>query len=241
MYEENKKSPMLLILVGIILVLLSLIAFFLWRTSSDSNNKTSNNTTPTPTDTVTATPTDTTTVTPTTTVSVTATTTVSPSATPTTSATPTGPQTVKVYYSQGTNPNDSSAPDSYKQFGYAVYRQFTSSRGDIETFVMEKTIAGPTSADASTYYWFTPITVTGASNCNGSDFTLTKDVANNKITVQFCRSVTTNGVGDDARIQTVITYGMQQFLNDSSSKKVVILTKDGNCLGDLSGLNKCKN
>jgi hypothetical protein len=160
--------------------------------------------------------------------------------TPTTSATPTGPQTVKVYYSQAANPADSSATDSYKSFGYAVYRQFTSTRGDIETFVMEKTIAGPTAADKSTYYWYTPIALTGTSNCSGADFSLTKDVSANKITVQFCKDVTTAGVGDDARIKTVVTYGMQQFLSESSTKNVVILTKDGNCLGDGSGLNKCK-
>ena len=238
MYEENKKSPMLLILVGTILVLLSLIVFFLWRSSSDSNsNKDANNTTPTPTATATPTPTDETTPTPTTSTTPTAT----ASVTPTTSVAPTGPQTVKVYYSQGTNPTDSSAPDSFKQFGYAVYRQFTSSRGDIETYVMEQTIAGPSTADATTYYWFTPVKVTGDSNCGGKDMTVTKDASANKITVQFCRAVTTAGVGDDARIQTVITYGMQQFLTDASAKKVVILTKDGNCLGDQSGLNNCKN
>lgn len=237
MYEENKKSPMLLILVGIILVLLSLIAFFLWRTSSDSNNNNANNTTPTPTTTSTPTPE----VTTSPTITDTATPTATASVTPTTSATPTGPQTVKVYYSQGANPTDTSAPDSYKQFGYAVYRQFTSTRGDIETFVIEKTIEGPSAADASTYYWFSPVKVTGDSNCDGKDFTLSKDPTNNKITVQFCRSVTTNGVGDDARIQTVITYGMQQFLSDASAKKVVILNRDGNCFGDQSGLNKCKS
>jgi len=246
MYEEKKKSPILVILIGIILVLLLLIAFFLWRSSSGgSNNDTSNTTTPTPTATSTPTSTSTPTATVTMTSSPTSTPTISPTgtvvATPTTSATPTGPRQVKVFYSQGTNPTNPSAPDSIKNFAYAVYRLFTSTRGDIETYVMEKTIDGPSTADQNAYYWFGPIKLTGESNCGGRDFTLSKDESANKIIVQFCKDVTSAGTGDDARIKTVISYGMHQFLSESAVKKVVILNKEGNCFGDQSGLNVCKN
>lgn len=241
MLEENKKSPVLLILVGVILVLLALVAFFLWRSSSSNNNNNANNTTPTPTATSTPTPSVTTTPTD---VEPTTTTTPSTSATPTSSVAPTGPQKVNVYYSQAANPTNASAPDSYKSFTYYVYRTFTSSRGDIENYVMEQMIAGPSQADKDTYYWFTPIALSGDSNCSGKDFQVTMDKTANKATVQFCKTVQTAGVGDDARVTAVVKAGLGQFLSTDTSmpaKKVVILTKDNHCFGDASGQDTCKN
>jgi flagellar basal body-associated protein FliL len=248
MYEEKKKSPWLLITIVLVIIAIAVAAFLILRPGNNSNNNQNANVTPTPTAIVTNTPTPTATTTDD--LDPTPTTTVVPStsSTPVITATPTptssGPRKVNVYYSQGENPTNPSSSNSLKTPGYSVYRIFTSSRGDIENFVMEKTIAGPSDADKSAYYWFNPITLTGESNCGGKDFTLTNNTTTNRITVQFCKAVTTAGVGDDARITTVIKNGLNPLLSVDAAApagKVIILTQDGNCLGDQSGKNVCKN
>jgi hypothetical protein len=48
--------------------------------------------------------------------------------------------------------------------------------------------------------------------------------------------ISSAGTGDDARITMEIRKTLLQF---SSVQKVVILTKSGNCFGDMSGQNMC--
>jgi hypothetical protein len=55
-------------------------------------------------------------------------------------------------------------------------------------------------------------------------------------TLSFCRAISSAGIGTDARIQAEINATLKQF---STIKKVVILTVDGNCFGDQSGMNVC--
>lgn len=232
---ETKKTNYLPIVIGVVVVIVALVAFFLWRSSSENSNN--NSTTPTPTPTSETTPSPTDTEVPTVTLTSTPTETV----TPTASVTPTGPQEVKVYYSQDENPTDPTASNSLDQPTYAVYRVFTTSRPDVETYVMEKMIEGPSASDQSTYYWFTPIKLTGDSNCGGKNFTLEKNSDGTKVTIKFCKQVETAGVGDDARIKSVIGYGIKQFAADPADVNVVILTKDDHCFGDLSGQDLCKS
>lgn len=242
MDRKSGKKTLLYVLVSVVIVLIALILFFLFKPNNNTNNSSDNSATPTPTETSAPTPTPTpstdTTDTPTTTVTV----------TPTTSATPipsggtlSEAIKVKVPYSVDKDPNDPTAKNSMDSFGYYAYRIFSTTRADTENFVMEKMIAGPSDQDKTDYFWFTPITLSGDSNCGGADFQITKDTSANKITVKFCKTVQTAGVGDDARITTVIKAGMEQFLSEDSTKTVVVLTKDGNCFGDGSGTNQCLN
>jgi hypothetical protein len=56
--------------------------------------------------------------------------------------------------------------------------------------------------------------------------------------VKFCRSLTSPGIGADARVKAEITATLAQFAN---IKQVVILTKDGHCFGDESRKDLCLN
>ena len=83
---------------------------------------------------------------------------------------------------------------------------------------------------------FTPIKLTGTSNCSGKDFSLSIDQTTKKATLKFCKLVTSAGIGDDARIKNTITKTLTQF---STVTTVVILDRGGNCMGDESGMNAC--
>ncbi|MBE9116631.1 hypothetical protein IQ249_12040 [Lusitaniella coriacea LEGE 07157] len=75
--------------------------------------------------------------------------------------------------------------------------------------------------------------LTGASNC-GSDFKIS--IADKVARLQICRSVVSAGVGDDARANSAIAATLKQFPTINTA---IILDKNGNCLGDLSGENRC--
>lgn len=239
-YEKDKKSPLIFIFLGTILVISSIFAFFWWQSSGSTDNSNAN-VTPTPTQGVTVTPSITNT--PTTIVTTNTKITLTPTAivTSTPSTRPTGPVQVKAMYGQGEDPNNPNAPNSYKNFAYYVYRIFATTRTDYENYALEQTVKGPSEKDKTDLYWFNPIVLTGESNCGGKDFILGMDYANNKATFQFCKTLNSAGVGDDARVVTVIKAALEQFLSSDTTKKTVILTKEGNCVGDTSGLNKCKN
>jgi hypothetical protein len=73
------------------------------------------------------------------------------------------------------------------------------------------------------------------------DFTLTLDKKGledeqGTATLKFCRILSSPGIGTDARIQSEIDTTLKQFAN---IKKVVLLTKDGHCIGDESGRDLC--
>ena len=153
-----------------------------------------------------------------------------PAATPAPAPAPT-PTTlnVQVYFSEN--------PASYNDFTVVSAVDRSSNRTDIGTFTIEQLVAGPTTSE-QTGGLFTPIMLTGTSNCSGKDFSLSIDQTAKKATLKFCRSVTSAGVGDDARIQNTIDKTLTQF---STVTSVVILDKGGNCFGDESGLNSCLN
>ncbi len=240
--EENKNSRTLIYVISVLVfVLLGLITyFFFFRADENTNNSTNSNSTtpiisPTASRTSTVATSPTTISTPTSPIS---------SPTPTVLSTPTGtlaaPIQVRVMYSVSDDPNDANDPNSSSNLGYVEFRILRTNRSDSENFVMEKTIEGPSEADKTGYFWYSPIKFIGDSNCEGRDFTINKNSETNTITVKLCKQVETAGIGTDARIQSVIRGGMQQFLSDSSTKKVIIFDKNDNCFGDQSGLNKCK-
>jgi hypothetical protein len=129
----------------------------------------------------------------------------------------------------------SKDPESLSDFTYTQAVTRSSNRTDMGTYAIEQLITGPTEAEASAGL-FSPLKgkLQGELNCTGKDFTLT--VADGMARLKFCRSIASGGIGDDARITTTVTKTLEQF---SSVDSVTILTRDGNCFGDLSGRDRC--
>lgn len=93
-------------------------------------------------------------------------------------------------------------------------------------------IAGPTRQEQQRGFT-APIALRGASTCGG-DFTLS--IASSVARLQFCRQVISAGIGDDARIVSSLNVTLRQF---PTIQSVVLLDQRGNCLGDMSGENRC--
>ncbi|MGV2829589.1 GerMN domain-containing protein [Myxosarcina sp. GI1(2024)] len=107
----------------------------------------------------------------------------------------------------------------------------TESKG-VARFAIEQLIAGPTMTERQEGLIDT-IELTGESTCGG-DFTIS--ITQKTAKLQFCRTVPTAGIGDDARIKTAIEKTLTQF---PTIEKVIILNRNGNCFKDLSGKNLC--
>ena len=122
---------------------------------------------------------------------------------------------------------------------YPVNRTTTSQA--VATASMQYLIAGPNASEQSQGY-YTELTsmLQGASTC-GADFTIKLNTKGSTpetgtATVQFCRDLSSAGVGMDARVQSQINATLKQF---STIHKVIILTRGGSCFGDESGANMC--
>jgi len=118
----------------------------------------------------------------------------------------------------------------------------------VGTYAIQMLIAGPTLDERSVGY-FSELNsmLSGPSTCSaphpvgGPDFTLTLNKKGSKsengtATLQFCRTITSSGIGTDARVQAEINATLKQF---ATIQKVVILTTGGHCFGDESGLDQC--
>ena len=147
---------------------------------------------------------------------------------------------VKVFFSK--------SPESLNNGSvvYAVNRM--SPTIAVGTYAIQLLIAGPTLSERQAGY-FTELNtmLSGPSNCSaplpvgGPDFTLALNkkgtvTQTGTATVKFCRSLNSAGIGADARVTTEINATLKQFPNIT---KVVILTKDGHCFGDGSGMDLC--
>ena len=123
-------------------------------------------------------------------------------------------------------------PQSNNNFSY-VEPVIRTNRSQITArFAVEQLIAGPTRAERQK--GFTPaIELRGTSNCT-SDFKLS--ISQGVARLQFCRTIASAGVGSDARTKSALTATLKQF---STIKSVIILDKNGNCFGDMSGENRC--
>jgi len=118
----------------------------------------------------------------------------------------------------------------------------------VGAFSIQLLIAGPTPDEQKAGYFTELNTIlSGPSKCSaplpvgGPDFTLTLDkrgtvTQKGTATLQFCRSITSPGIGSDARVKAEINATLKQF---STITNVVILTQDGDCFGDESGMDNC--
>lgn len=148
---------------------------------------------------------------------------------------------VKVYFSK--------SPTSLNTDFTAVYPvERVSPTLAVGTFSIQLLIAGPTPDEQKAGY-FTELNtlLSGPSKCSaplpvgGPDFTLTLDkrgtmTQKGTATLQFCRSITSPGIGADARVKAEIEATLKQF---STITNVVILTENGHCFGDESGTDQC--
>jgi spore germination protein GerM len=138
--------------------------------------------------------------------------------------------TVQLFFSR----NPESANDFTAVF--PVQRQVLYEGQRVATATLEALIAGPTAAErAQGYFSELGGMLAGPSNCDGRDFRLSVQADGTAI-VQFCRQVVSAGVGQDARVTTQIETTLRQF---STISRVRLLTREGNCLFDQSGLNLC--
>ncbi|MEQ9621310.1 GerMN domain-containing protein [Coleofasciculus chthonoplastes] len=118
--------------------------------------------------------------------------------------------------------------------GYVEPVTRATSRVDVAEFAIEQIIQGPTSAEKE--QGFTDIVdFRGESTC-GKNFTI--NISNGIAQLQFCRTVPTAGIGEDAGIQKAVTNTLKQF---NSVDQVVIFNKNGDCFKDMSGKNACLN
>jgi hypothetical protein len=141
---------------------------------------------------------------------------------------------VKVYFSK--HPESDSTPTAV----FAVTR--VAPNPQVATYAVQQLIAGPTAAEAAAGLYTTlggwqP----GASNCGGPDFLLTLNrkgttPAQGTATLRFCRTVLLGGDLSGARISAEIEATLLQF---ATIHQVVILTPQGGCFDDFSGLNRC--
>lgn len=156
--------------------------------------------------------------------------TLTPTLTPTVAASPTVTETSKtvtVYFSKDPSSFDDPA------IAVAVSRQTT--RSDVAAFAVEQLLAGPTESEQIGGL-FTPLKLSGSSNCSGKDFSI--HITSGKATIKFCKDIISAGILEDSRIKTVIEKTLNEFSTVSS---VIILTKDEHCFGDMSGLDLCKS
>ena len=129
-----------------------------------------------------------------------------------------------------------SNPASYSDPTFVVPVIRLTTRADVATFAIEQLIAGPSQSESARGL-FAPIRLTGWSNCTGRDFMLSIAQGRRVATLEFCRRVSSSGVGDDILIQTSIRRTLRQFPTVSS---VIILTENSRCFGDVSGADTCR-
>jgi hypothetical protein len=135
-----------------------------------------------------------------------------------------GQNRVKVFFPK--------TPQSNNDFSYVepVWRA-TNSAG-VARFAIAQWLEGPTRQEQQ--LGLTPVLqLQGSSNCGG-DFQIS--IRDRIAQLQFCRTVVSGGVGDDARATSAIEATLAQFPTVAS---ILILDKNGNCFGDAGGENGC--
>ncbi len=139
------------------------------------------------------------------------------------------PLTVQVFFSRH--------PQSDEDFTavFPVNRTVVPEGQRVGTATLEALIAGPTAAEqAQGYFSELGGMLHGPSMCSGEDFILT--IEDGLATVRFCREIASAGIGQDARVTVAIESTLRQF---PTIQQVRLLTRDGHCLGDMSGLDLC--
>jgi hypothetical protein len=124
---------------------------------------------------------------------------------------------------------------SYKDFAAVFPVIRPASEDALEKAALMRLIEGPTPEEqASGYFSELRGMLSGSSDCRGEDFSVTLN--DGTATVRFCHAVSPAGVGQDARARSQIEATLLQF---PTIQHVVLLTTEGRCLFDESGLDLC--
>jgi len=141
------------------------------------------------------------------------------------------PDTVQVFLSRN--------PDSLNDFTavFPLARQVAPGEQGLAGAALEALIAGPTPAEQAQGYFsdFGALLTGGVSSCKGGgDFVLAVEAG--LATVQMCRATSSAGIGQDARAQAEVEATLTQF---PTIQKVRVLSAEGHCLFDESGMDIC--
>jgi hypothetical protein len=135
-------------------------------------------------------------------------------------------QVVSVFFSK--------SPESDADFSLVLPVSRVSPTSGVARFALNQLIAGPSPDErAAGYFSELGSMLQGDSWCDG-DFWLS--LVDGVLTVQFCRVVASAGVGQDARARSQLEATLRQF---STIRDVRLLTREGDCLFDMSGRNLC--
>jgi Sporulation and spore germination len=132
----------------------------------------------------------------------------------------------------------SHRPESLDNFEAVlpVDRTLTRVGQQVGTAALAALIEGPTPEEqAAGFFSELGGMLGGDSDCDGADFRLTI-AAEGQATVRFCHATISAGVGQDARVLAEIQATLRQF---PTVERVRLLARDGHCLFDLSGLDRC--
>lgn len=141
----------------------------------------------------------------------------------------------KIYFSK--------EPQSYKDdFTYSVPVDREIDRTQPVETAIKELLKGP-SASEKAQDLKSPIVLSGESNCGGDDFRIISNSTQLGVDIEvvFCKDITLTGIGDSARVQSVIKktiYALEDSANFKSAR-IAVLDKTSNCIGDESGLNTC--
>ena len=134
---------------------------------------------------------------------------------------------IRVYFSRH--------PDSDATFTAVSPVKRTAPDRGVAAAALSELIDGPTTEErAAGYYSELGRALSGPSSCDGRDFQVS--IRDGVATVRFCRSMTSAGIGQDARVHSQIEATLTQF---STIRAVRLLGADGHCLFDESGQDRC--
>jgi hypothetical protein len=134
---------------------------------------------------------------------------------------------IQVYFSR--------RPESDDDFTAVFPVSRTAPDAGVARAALNALIAGPTPAETDAGY-FSELgqMLVGPSDCGEDGFTIR--IAAGIATLRFCRDVRSAGIGQDARAQSAIDATLTQF---PTIRRIRILTREGDCLFDMSGENRC--
>jgi hypothetical protein len=134
-------------------------------------------------------------------------------------------------------------PSSFEDFQTLITVDRKTSETDLYTFALDQLILGPTSTEKTKGYIST-FELTGASNCGGKDYAMTK--SGTKISITFCKEIQANfnpgeegawaGISLTAmgRVYTVI----EKSLSFNGVNLIEVKDKNGLCYAFDAGVNK---
>jgi cytoskeletal protein RodZ len=139
------------------------------------------------------------------------------------------PSTVNVYFAKLNSPQLNAT--------YPVQR--TTTRTDLEMFVLDELFAGPTPAEAATGL-ISPFSKVVSNNSCASKVTKQFELrikAGNSTRVVVCGPLAISGVGDEARIKSTTEDSLKQF--QAPTPIAVYFASTGKCLYGPAILNYC--